>query len=502
MLSMMLLILLNIATPFGDEFFETSNPLLSPVAALIGAFVFYQVRRIEKDPASQRLWVCMACGMLLWGLADVIWAVFEVFMQVEAPYPSFADLLWIAAYPVMLAGLSFRLRSLRVHPTQPQRYMIGTLAVFWLVLTAAFVLRPILSGFSADRMLEGLVNIFYPLGDLALVIFASYYFVLLHKGRYALAWRLIFAGLMMMTASDLLFSYASWNDLYYPESGLNFFTILIETTYIGSYVTSALGGYVYIVVTQIKESMPLDLETRAISRLHALLLTNRDHRIISASSNFGRLVDAKPPVSFDAMHLDQAFGVDQLAIKPLLEKITTQPLVCNELFTLNTRSGHPHDVWVTAQPIYDTENQYCGSNILLRSDQPVPDEMRFPDSQELTGIVKHLVSLSGSLSKDSDFAERIRFTENIRLLSTLLTQFGGETFQNALYAELDKAIASNGLHIRRSGQTLTIPEEYEGDVLVIALAPLLKAARDFAASVLGEQIVLDEMKELEQQLAA
>lgn len=501
-LSIMLLILLNIATPFGDAFFKTSNTLLSAVMALVAAFAFFQVRKIEKDPVSIHLWTCMTAGLALWGLADTTWAVFEVFLQVEAPYPSFADLLWIAAYPVMLYGLAARLKSLRVQPTRAKRYLIMALAVFWLILTAAFVLRPILADFSADRLLEGLVNLFYPLGDLALVIFASYYFVLLSKGRYALAWRLIFAGLMWMTASDLLFSYATWNGMYYPENGLNFVTIFIETTYVGAYVISALGGYVYIVVTHIKESMPLDLETRAISRLHALLLSNRDHKIISASNNFGSLVDAGPWVSFNNMKLDQAFGVDEPALKPLLAKMTSQPLVCNELFTLNTRSGHPHDVWVTAQPIYDTDNVYCGSNILLRSDQPVAEELRFPSSQELTGIVKHLVSLSGSLSKDADFAERVRFTENIRLLSTLLLQFGGDTFQNALFAELDKAITRNNLHIRRSGQTITIPEEYEGEVLAASLAPLLEAARDFAATVLGEQIVNDELKELEQQLAA
>lgn len=501
-LSMMLLVLINIATPFGEAFFETSNTLLSPLAAFLAAFAFYQVRRVEKDPASLRLWTCMTAGMALWGLADVIWAVYEVFMQVEAPYPSFGDLLWIAAYPVMLYGLVSRLKSLRVHPTKTQRYLVMALAMFWLVLTGAFVLRPIMSDFSAERMLEGLVNIFYPLGDLALVTFASYYFILLSKGRFALAWRLIFAGLMLMTASDLIFSYATWNNLYYPESGLNFVTVFIETTYVGAYVISALGGYVYIVVTQIKESMPLDLETRAISRLHALLLTNGDHKVISASNNFGSLVDAGPAVTFNNMTLDQSFGVEEREIKPLLAKMTTQPLVCNELFTVNTRTGRPHEVWVTAQPIYDTDNKYCGSNILLRSDQPVPEELRYPSSQELTGIVKHLVSLSGSLSKDSDFAERVRFTENIRLLSTLLLQFGGDTFQNALFAELDKAITRNNLHIRRSGQTLTIPEEYEGEVLVNALAPLLQAARDFAATVLGKQIVADELNELEQQLAA
>lgn len=500
-LSLMMLALLNFTTPFGDTFFETSNTLLSPVVAFIGAFVFFQVRRSEKDAASIRLWTAMAAGLFLWGLADAIWAFFEVFLQVEAPYPSFADLLWIVAYPVMFAGLYARLKSLRVHPSKSRIALIRALAAFWLVLTAAFVLRPILSDFSSDRLLEGLVNIFYPLGDLALVIFASYYFILLNKGRYALAWRLIFAGLMLMTASDLLFSYATWNDLYYPESGLNLITVLIETTYISAYVISALGGYVYIVVTQIKESMPVGLETRAISRLHALLLTNHDHSIITASNNFGRLVEAEPWVSYSSVPLHHALGLDEPALKPLMDKMTAKSMVCNELFTLKKINGSPIDVWVTAQPIYDTDNEYRGANILLRSDMPVPDDLRFPDSNELTGIVKHLVSLSGNLSKDADFAERVRFTENIRLLSTLLYQFGGETFQNALFAELDTAIVRNHLHIQCSGQTLTIPEEYEGEVLANALKPLLQAARDFATTVLGAKIVTDELKELEEQLA-
>ncbi len=500
-LMLMLLALFNFATPFGDTFFEVSNTLLSPVAAFIGALVFFQVRRTEKDSASFRLWTAMAVGFCLWGLADAIWAYFEVFLQVEAPYPSFADLLWIVAYPVMFAGLYARMKTLRVHPSRSRMNLIRALGFFWLVLTAAFVLRPILLGFSADRLLVGLVNIFYPLGDLTLVIFASYYFILLYKGRFALAWRLIFAGLMLMTASDLLFSYATWHDLYYPAGGLNLVTAIIETTYIGAYAISALGGYVYIVVMQIKESTPMGLETRAISRLHALLLTNRAHNIISASNNFGHLIGAEARVPYSGIPLNQALGLDEPSHKRLLDKMASKSLVCNELFTLNQSSGTPIDVWVTTQPIYDSDNEYQGSNILLRSNMPVPEDLRFPDNPELTGIVKHLVGLSGNLSKDADFAERVRFTENIRLLSTLLYQFGGETFQNALYAELDAAAARNRLHIQRSGQMLTIPEEYEGEVLVNALAPLLQAARDFAATVLGEKIVADEMNDLEEQLS-
>ena len=79
---------------------NVSNALigLSAVAAMVvGLLVHY--------PSQPLPWYLFTAGMLMSATGDVVWTVYESVLQIEAPYPSVADALYIAGYLSIAAGL-------------------------------------------------------------------------------------------------------------------------------------------------------------------------------------------------------------------------------------------------------------------------------------------------------------------------------------------------------------------------------------------------------------
>jgi hypothetical protein len=89
----------------------------------------------------------------------------------------------------------------------------------------------------------------------------------------------------------------------------------------------------------------------------------------------------------------------------------------------------------------------------------------------------------------------------IRLLTSLLFQFGGNLFVKALFTELEQVRQQKNLPVELDNQVIRIPEGYEPERLAHNLRPLLQSARTYVAGLIGEQIVADEIREFEQQLS-
>jgi diguanylate cyclase (GGDEF)-like protein len=71
-------------------------------AILAVALMVAGIRRTRT--ASTRAWLIFAGGMICWAAGDVIFAVNQVVLH-HQPYPSWADLCYLGAYPLFLLGL-------------------------------------------------------------------------------------------------------------------------------------------------------------------------------------------------------------------------------------------------------------------------------------------------------------------------------------------------------------------------------------------------------------
>ncbi len=484
----------------GDAFFDDRNSLISPLAALITSFLFLQASTVKKDAASRRIWLGMAAGFGLYGLADAIWAYYSLVLQQTVPYPSIADGIWAIGYIPLYYALFSRYRPLKIAPEPRQKRVIAGISLAFLLFAAFFVFRPILDDLDPQRALEGFFNIFYPLGDLGLVILSCHILVLLREGRFAMSWRLIVSGIFLMTLSDLLFCYATWHQLYYPQGRVNILTNLIDTTYTLAYITAASGIYLYRLVWELKETFVLRMEFAPSTRYYAFIGTDRNHKIITVSDNFYYLVNARKDRSFYNLPLAEAFGVNQASMQAFIALVASQGTVANMPFLISTLDSQTGEVWLSAVAIYDPEQNFTGANIALISDMVMPEGLRWPNSLELVGMINYLLTQAGSLPKDESQAMRAYFLETIRLLSSMLFQFGGAQFNHALFHQLAQTAQQEKLSIELNERAIAIPEDYAGEALANLLIPLLKTARRYVAGMVGEQNVKDEIDDLEKHL--
>ena len=135
-------------------------------AVVLGAGVACLVR--ASAFGQERLaWILLGLSILIWGSAEVYWAAF-IEGNPNAPYPSPADVGYLAFYPLAYAGLALLVRA-RAHEMNWRLWMDGAIAALGTAaLGAAFVFD-----FVADKTegtpLQVATTLAYPLGDIAMV---------------------------------------------------------------------------------------------------------------------------------------------------------------------------------------------------------------------------------------------------------------------------------------------------------------------------------------------
>jgi hypothetical protein len=123
--------------------------------------------RAHYEPLGRAAWLAFGLGLACWALGDVVWSVLWE-NTAEPPYPTIADLLWVAWYPFTVAGLWLLIR-LRVVDFELHRWMDG-LAVMLTVLIPAFaiLLQPVAEE-TNDSTLATIVDFSYPVLDILLM---------------------------------------------------------------------------------------------------------------------------------------------------------------------------------------------------------------------------------------------------------------------------------------------------------------------------------------------
>lgn len=162
--------LISTLLPNADQRVAFSD-LNSPVIDLLAcAFLLLAARHTARR--SKRLalaWGILALAELIYASGDVIWAVLEVFLH-QTPFPSIADRVYLAYYPIFLAGVILLLGRRRAAIE-----MINNALDLAVILVAAimgfwnFLIGPILLYNTDAPAYEKFIVAAYPVGDLVLL---------------------------------------------------------------------------------------------------------------------------------------------------------------------------------------------------------------------------------------------------------------------------------------------------------------------------------------------
>jgi diguanylate cyclase (GGDEF)-like protein len=188
----------------GNEFeFAIAGPLYDAVVLGSGIACLVRASAYQRERSA---WLLIGLGIISWGLGEVYWTAF-IEGNAEAPYPSLADVGYLAFYPLSYAGLTMLVRA-RAHEMNWRLWMDGAIAALGTAaLGAAFVFD-----FVADKAtgttIEVITTLAYPLGDIAMVSMVVGV-VALTGWRPGRTWSLLLAGLAALVIADIAFTLQS-----------------------------------------------------------------------------------------------------------------------------------------------------------------------------------------------------------------------------------------------------------------------------------------------------
>ena len=181
---------------------------LAPASAAVGCW--YAARRASGSPQQAKGWNLLGASAASWSLGQVVWTYYEV-SGVGAPFPSLADLGYLAAMPLALAGI-WKLSD-RMAGTLTSTWGVsvldaliiagGLLAISW-----PLVLGPIWEADGESIALFAL-SLTYPIGNLIVGSVALLAIMRTDQRRSAVPMVRIAAGLLLLIAADSVFVWSS-----------------------------------------------------------------------------------------------------------------------------------------------------------------------------------------------------------------------------------------------------------------------------------------------------
>jgi signal transduction histidine kinase len=162
-------------------------------------------------PSNKRPWALFAAGLLLWTGGDAYWNSYQWFVGRGAPFPSPADGLYIAAYPLLAAGVLALMRSWRRAELRDildgAIFSVSAAVLIWVLLIGPLKRGSHLSALGTATSLGTTV------GDI-LLLAAIAQLIVSRRRTSNLALRAIGASIALTLVSDYIYAYLNLNSAY------------------------------------------------------------------------------------------------------------------------------------------------------------------------------------------------------------------------------------------------------------------------------------------------
>jgi len=208
-----------------DDFGEAAAALIAAVACAVAAL---------RHRGRMRLaWSMLGASAFAWAAGETVWSLIEIILGQQVPFPSLADVGFLAAVPLAVAGIVLfpgrRRAASRVASLLDGAIIAGAL----LLISWATVLGTVyLAG--SDSTLSMLLGLAYPISDIVIAVMAL---LLVNRtaGSARLPLLLVVAGLFANLLSDSAFAYLTTANTYGKVQ-------IIDTGWVAGYLLIALGA--------------------------------------------------------------------------------------------------------------------------------------------------------------------------------------------------------------------------------------------------------------------
>lgn len=234
--------------PQSAIFRETLSPEVILGIGTLGKFLFLAVaaavstRIVGKfDPGTptRTAWSLLSAGLVALCLGQACFVYYHFVQEIEIPFPSLADVFFVASYPLMIAALAMFLRAYSasgfpIGPASERLWLAAGVALFCAAVGYP-ILEPLVT--RPGEPLETLLNVLYPVLDFLLLIPTVLLIRIGLRFRGGAVWKVwvrLLGGFLFLCAADALFAYYSqfdWVEL----------VDLVDATYLLAYGFLCLG---------------------------------------------------------------------------------------------------------------------------------------------------------------------------------------------------------------------------------------------------------------------
>nr|WP_240943209.1 bifunctional diguanylate cyclase/phosphodiesterase [Planosporangium thailandense] len=174
--------------------------IYEPLGFVSLIMILVGVRR--HRPARRRIWYCIAAGQALWVLGDVTFDFYDYVLH-RSPFPSLADVFYLAGYPVLMAGLFILVRGRTAGRDRAGLIDAAVIATGLGLVCWAFFMRPIVQDDSLSPV-TAVISLAYPVMDVVMIAMIARLFT--GPGARTPSYRFLMAGAVLLTGSDIFFS--------------------------------------------------------------------------------------------------------------------------------------------------------------------------------------------------------------------------------------------------------------------------------------------------------
>ncbi|HLP81452.1 MAG TPA: hypothetical protein VK141_05615, partial [Nitrosomonas sp.] len=454
--------IINVFVIGGDEFIiEIGNYITVPLAILTILISIMLWKQVSGNTNSGFLWSHMIAGWACWTIAEILWAVFAYLSQ-DMPYPSWADFFWVLGYIPMGMGLAARVRSLPAKPTTNQLAVIWGVSIATIIFTAIFVLQPIVLNNDPTKLVESILNLLFPILDLVLLVIVLYLFFAYEQGAYGFGWRLILVGFITHQVANLLFSYASTAELYYPDGKATLLSTLgVDVPYNVSYVFWMLGIYLLSVLLKEHRAFSVIRDFKLVPNAHFLVFTKNDGTIIDISHNFYSFFTLE---NVKGKTLDSVLEFAQNEGHTRKENIRAGKTLNDQLVHLKSPSGASQDGLLCGLAIF-TQGEYAGANYMIRTYVENDHSLDTKLTESEKSVIRHFVI--HNISNESNEIRQLLLDYYLTYFKSLFNMAfheGGATMSQLLLDELQHTAKLYGWQINLNPQTILDGNLYSLDV--------------------------------------
>jgi two-component system cell cycle response regulator len=175
-------------------------------AVVVGAGLACLIRALRGGP-ERAAWFAISASILAWAAGEIWWTLY-IEDNPSAPYPSPADVGYLAFYPLAILGLYLLVRA-RATELDRRLWMDGAIAALGTGALGAALLVEFVADQTTGTTAEVITTLAYPFGDVVLVSLIVG-IIALTRWRPGRTWSLLLAGLAVMAIADVAFTLQSY----------------------------------------------------------------------------------------------------------------------------------------------------------------------------------------------------------------------------------------------------------------------------------------------------